>query len=106
VNFYSEQRGSFTDRENIDLALVFATHAALALSSSRVVSNLETAVTSRHRIGMAQGIMMERYGLDAAGSFAALQRLSSVHNRKLRDLAEEIVDTREIPLRQDETEAW
>ncbi|TGO03869.1 GAF and ANTAR domain-containing protein [Serinibacter arcticus] len=106
VNFYSEDHGRFTDRENIDLALVFTTHAALALSSAQLVTNLETAVTSRHMIGMAQGIMMERYSLDTADTFAALQRLSSIHNRKLRDLAEEIVATRTIPLKRDESETW
>ena len=54
-------------------------------------------MASRHVIGMAQGIVMERFGLDEDRSFAFLSRLSSHQNRKLRDLAGDLVRTRTIP---------
>lgn len=98
MNFYAQDVGRFSDPEQLDLALIFATHAALALSSARLVTDLETAVTSRHLIGMAQGILMERYRIKPDEAFAVLRRLSSIHNRKLRVLAEDIVTTREVPL--------
>ena len=103
LNVYSEQPGGFADRDVVDLALVYAVHATTALVSARRASTLQTAVTSRHVIGMAQGIAMERYGIDQHQSFELLRRLSSTTNIKLRDVAAEIVETRAIP-HQRETE--
>lgn len=98
LNIYAEPSGAFADHDDIDLTVVFATHAALALTSARLVDELETAVSSRHTIGMAQGLLMERYGLEADQAFALLRRLSSVHNVKLRVLAAGIIATRAVPL--------
>lgn len=97
LNIYSTQPGAFADRDDIDTAVVFAVHAANALKTARLVTGLETALGSRHDIGMAQGILVERYGLTVEQSFAVLQRLSQHLNRKLRDLAADIVRTREVP---------
>ena len=97
LNLYSRRRGAFADRDVVDLALVYAVHATTALSSARRASTLQTAVSSRHVIGMAQGIAMERYGIDQHQSFELLRRLSSTTNVKLRDVATQIVETRAIP---------
>ncbi len=97
LNLYSARPGRFVDPEMVDLAALFAVHAANALSSARTLAGLETAMSSRHVIGMAQGILMERYGLDEQQAFAFLSRLSSHHNRKLRDLAGDLVRTRSVP---------
>jgi GAF domain-containing protein len=97
LNLYSGTTGAFADRDVVDLALVYAVHATTALSSARRASTLQTAVSSRHVIGMAQGIAMERYGIDQHQSFELLRRLSSTTNVKLRDVAAQIVETRTIP---------
>ncbi|MCF6377872.1 GAF and ANTAR domain-containing protein [Nocardioides KLBMP 9356] len=97
LNLYSEEAGGFADRDVVDLALVYAVHATTALSSARRTSTLQTAVSSRHVIGMAQGIAMERYDIDQHQSFELLRRLSSTTNVKLRDVAHQIVETRTIP---------
>ena len=97
LNLYSEERSGFADRDVVDIALVYAVHATTALSSARRASTLQTAVSSRHVIGMAQGIAMERYGIDQHQSFELLRRLSSTTNVKLRDVAAQIVQTRSIP---------
>lgn len=97
LNLYSSRTGAFADRDVVDLALVYAVHATTALSSARRTSTLQTAVSSRHVIGMAQGIAMERYGIDQHQSFELLRRLSSTTNVKLRDVATQIVETRAIP---------
>ena len=97
LNLYSEERSGFADRDVVDLALVYAVHATNALSSARRAATLQTAVSSRHVIGMAQGIAMERYGIDQHQSFELLRRLSSTTNVKLRDVAAQIVQTRSIP---------
>ncbi|WP_210439651.1 GAF and ANTAR domain-containing protein [Nocardioides xinjiangensis] len=97
LNVYSSHAGAFADRDVVDLALVYAVHATTALSSARRTTTLQTAISSRHVIGMAQGIAMERYGIDQHQSFELLRRLSSTTNVKLRDVAAQIVETRAIP---------
>lgn len=97
LNLYSSKRGAFADPAEVEVALLFGIHAANALSSARLVSGLEAALGSRHEIGMAQGILIERYGLTVEQSFAFLRRLSQNLNRKLNDVAREIVATKSIP---------
>jgi hypothetical protein len=97
LNFYTDVTGAFVDPETVDLAQVYAVHAANALSAAQLVSGLQTALTSRHTIGLAQGILMERYRLDREHSFELLRRTSSVHNVKLREVAEGVVDTGVLP---------
>lgn len=97
LTFYSADAGAFVDPETVDLAQVYAVHAANALSSATLVTGLQTALSSRHTIGLAQGILMERYRLDPQRSFELLRRTSSVHNLKLRDVAAAVVDTGSLP---------
>jgi hypothetical protein len=97
LNLYSRTPHSFRDRDELDQCLVYAVHAANALSAARASDDLHTAMTTRHTIGMAQGIVMERYGLDQQQSFELLRRLSSTSNTKLRVVADSIVRTRQVP---------
>lgn len=92
-----DEPGAFGDRDVVDLALVYAVHATTALASARRATTLRAAVSSRHVIGMAQGIAMERYDIDQQQSFELLRRLSSTTNVKLRDIAKQIVETGAIP---------
>ena len=97
LTLYSAELGGFAERGVVDLVLAYAVLSGAALSSVRRTSSLQAAVGSRHVIGMAQGIAMERYGIDQRQSFELLRRLSSTTNVKLRDVAAEIVETRTIP---------
>lgn len=97
LNVYSRENDDFSDRDVIDQVTVYAVHAANALASAQLADGLTTALTSRHTIGMAQGIVMERYGLTENQSFALLRRLSATSNTKLRDVAAELVRTRQLP---------
>jgi AmiR/NasT family two-component response regulator len=56
------------------------------------VRHLVTALEHRTVIGQATGIVMERYGLDPQAAFAVLLRISSHRNRKVYEIAEELVD--------------
>jgi hypothetical protein len=47
---------------------------------------------------MAQGIVRERFGLDADQAFNLLRRLSSTSNVKVSQIAREIVETRRLPV--------
>ena len=94
LNLYStEQEEIAPDAESI--AEVFAAHAAVALGHARQVSDLQQALVSGRTIGMAIGIVMERYQLDRDRAFAFLARASSHGNVKLRDVAQEVVDKAE-----------
>lgn len=74
-----------------DVALLYATHAAAALDAAKIITGLEAALGTRHQIGVAQGILMERHGLTAARAFAVLQRYSSTSNERLSDVAAQVV---------------
>jgi GAF domain-containing protein len=96
INLYGRARGSFVD-DAYDLALIYAVHASIAMQASRTVSGLQTALGSRHQIGLAQGILMERYGLSIDRAFETLARLASTSNTKLRDVAARVVEGKELP---------
>jgi hypothetical protein len=83
---------------------IFAAHAALALLTSRSqasdrdkVDHLQTALGTREIIGQAQGILMEREKITADQAFTLLRRASQALNIKLRDVAQELVDTGTVP---------
>lgn len=61
------------------------------------VAQLEVGLRSSRRIGIAIGVVMERYRLSAEEAFGVLQRLSQERNEKLRAIAERIVETGELP---------
>jgi AmiR/NasT family two-component response regulator len=54
---------------------------------------LQRALVSNRRIGMAMGILMERHRLTEEQAFDRLRALSQQSNVKLRDVAEQIVYT-------------
>jgi GAF domain-containing protein len=92
LNLYATQVDEI-DPEVIHMAQLFASHAALALGHARVEENLLQAMTTRQRIGVAVGIVMERYGLDEQRAFQYLARVSQNSNVKLREIADEVVDS-------------
>lgn len=90
LNLYHRQPHAYDD-EDVALARIFAAHASVALAASSNDANLRRAVDSRHIIGQAQGVLMERFGLDDTRAFGVLRRLSQDSNIKLRDVAKQIV---------------
>ena len=89
LNLYSTKVGAFDDLSS--LSALFAHQAGQAISYAHELTTLADAVRSRTVIGQAVGLVMERFQLDEERAFAFLQRLSSHQNRKLRDIAEELV---------------
>lgn len=90
LNFYAVEPG--VDPDAIQLAELFAAHAAIALGRSRHEHQLKESVASRQAIGTAVGIIMERYRLTEDRAFQFLVRASSTSNIRLRAIAQEIVD--------------
>lgn len=96
INLYWTRPRQFT-ADDLAFANIFARHAALALSRSLDEARLNVALDSRKLIGQAQGILMERYGLDEPRAFEVLRRYSQDHNLKLRLVAEHLIATRQLP---------
>lgn len=96
LNLYSARPHAY-DSDSVDLALVFASHAATAINNSQLVSGLQTALQSRHLIGVAQGILMSQYDMGLETAFEVLRRYSSHTNVKLRDVALRVVELRALP---------
>ena len=97
ASLYGRAPSAFADPGVRELALLFARHAGAALGAAREISGLETALESRHTIGVAQGVLMERYGLTVDAAFDVLLRSSSTANVKLRDIAAEVVSSGSLP---------
>ncbi|WP_110181007.1 GAF and ANTAR domain-containing protein [Nocardioides solisilvae] len=81
------------DPDDVHLAELFATHAAIALGRVRVEDQLNEAVATRKMIGQAVGIVTERYRIDDDRAFQFLVRVSQNSNVKLRVIAQEVVDS-------------
>lgn len=98
LNLYWSTPTTFTS-DDLAYANIFAVHAAVALANSLRDAQLSTALDARKVIGQAQGILMERYGLTTEQAFEVLRRYSQDHNVKLRLVAEQLVATRQFPVR-------
>jgi GAF domain-containing protein len=96
INVYWTQPHTVT-ADDVGYASILARHAALALSSAMQEAGLNVALDTRKLIGQAQGILMERFGLDEPQAFEVLRRYSQDHNLKLRRVAEHLVATRKLP---------
>ena len=93
LNLYSRTPNAFDD-ESEQVGLLFASHAAVAFAGVRKEAQLAQAVVSRDLIGQAKGILMERYKISPERAFLVLTRVSQNSNRKLNDIANELVPSR------------
>lgn len=82
------------DGESETVGMVLAAHAAAAIIASREGDQLQSALTTRDRIGQAKGIIMERFDVDDVQAFGMLRQLSQDSNVKLIDVAQQVIDTR------------
>jgi transcriptional regulator with GAF, ATPase, and Fis domain len=91
LNLYARRPGAFTE----DIATagwLLASHAAVALADARTIDQLAHALETRHAIGEAMGMLMERHGMSDEDAFSVLRNISQHHNIKLRDVAQQIRD--------------
>jgi GAF domain-containing protein len=93
LNLFAFKPNAF-DAEDETTGVVLAAHAAAAILASRQGEQLESALSTRDRIGQAKGIIMERFGVDDVQAFEMLRRLSQDGNTRLIDIAQRVIDTR------------
>ncbi|MCZ2813119.1 GAF and ANTAR domain-containing protein [Modestobacter sp. VKM Ac-2979] len=102
LNIYATEAQVF-DESVRTAATKFARAASVAVnnmhayqSARDVADNLEVALQSRAVIDQAKGILMERHKFTADQAFQFLAHTSQGLNRKLRDVAEHLVQTGEV----------
>ncbi|WAP54443.1 GAF and ANTAR domain-containing protein [Streptomyces sp. S465] len=89
LNLYSRRPAAFT-KASETAGWLLASHAAVAFSSARTADQLQQALETRHTIGEAMGILMERLKITEDDAFALMRRVSQERNVKLRDIARQI----------------
>ena len=98
LNLYAVEAKAFDD-EARDTARAFASYVAVAVQNMQLyettrelAENLDAAMRSRAVIEQAKGILMSQRRCDATEAFGILATASQRSNRKLRDIAQAIVD--------------
>lgn len=98
LNLYSRRSDAFSS-EVVAVGELLAAHASLAISaatayfsSRRLADQMRQALESRAVIEQAKGVLMALQGGTADEAFDALVSRSQRSNRKLRDVAQALVD--------------
>lgn len=98
LNMYSGTVPAFP-KEQMETAQMFAEQAAVVLANGLAYDNsttlnvrLQEALLSRDVIGQAKGLIMAQEGCGSEEAFGRLRLQSQRENRKLRTIAQEIVD--------------
>jgi GAF domain-containing protein len=99
LNIYGFQRAADFNDGEIERARVFAAQAATALAltlrhieQGQHATQLEDALQSRSVIDQAIGILMAQQKCDSETAFALLRKHSQNHNKRLRDVAREMIE--------------
>jgi GAF domain-containing protein len=96
LGLYSPVPDGFS-ADDVAIADILARHASIAVANARKEENLAAAVDARKLVGQAMGILMERFDLKEDQAFAVLRRYSQDTNTKLRDVAQQLIETRKLP---------
>ena len=103
LNIYSRRPHAF-DEPAIELARGFAGYAAVAIANSQLYETtaalarqMEEAMASRAVIEQAKGLIMGQRRCSAEAAFELLVQASSRSNRKLRDVAADLIGAVQRP---------
>ncbi|WP_328994330.1 GAF and ANTAR domain-containing protein [Kribbella sp. NBC_01245] len=96
LSLYSTEVDAFSN-DDLAVAHILAWHASIAVAAARHQASMVQAIDARKLVGQAMGILMMKFDVDGDRAFAILKRYSQDNNRKLRDVAQEVVDTRKLP---------
>ncbi len=102
LNFYARSEKAFSEDDE-KTAQTFALQAAVVLANTQAYwgahdlsEQLEVAMVSRAAIEQAKGVIIEQSGVTSGEAFQLLKRASQRENRKLREIAVEIVRHAEL----------
>ncbi|AWB93466.1 GAF and ANTAR domain-containing protein [Aeromicrobium chenweiae] len=94
LDVYADRPSAFT-RADEEIVEMLAAHATAAYAAAERAEGLSSALDSRTVIGQAQGILMQKFDIDADAAFDFLKRISQHQNERLHAVAEAIVVQRE-----------
>ncbi|WP_246080213.1 GAF and ANTAR domain-containing protein [Modestobacter altitudinis] len=104
LNLYAQTPDGF-DEDSRSVAVAFGPYAAVAAgnvyayqSARKLADGQQAALASRAVIEQAKGVLIERYKVTPDHAFRLLVLASMNANRKLRDVAEDLVHTGELPV--------
>jgi hypothetical protein len=100
LNLYATKPEAFDEVDETMLGLV-ATHGALAISSAhqrRRADGVSAALLSNRDIGAAIGVLMARMLITREQAFDLMRIASQRSNRKLRDIAHDVLETGTLAL--------
>ena len=99
LNLYSKQLDAF-DSDALAVGELLAAHASLAISAATayysnrdLADQMRQALESRAVIEQAKGVLMAQHGIGADAAFGRLVERSQHENRKLREVAQRLVDS-------------
>lgn len=98
VKVYATEPQAFTERSRAVLELlarqaaVLLKHATTAEQAKKLSEDLRRTLHSRDVIGMAKGILMERFGLDADAAARHLMKQAVSEDRTLGEIAAGLVE--------------
>lgn len=96
LSVYADRPCAFSvDSDRV--ARLLALYAGIALDTEAVRRDLRSAARARDLIGQAKGILMERLHLPPDQAFATLAARSAATGSTLRDVAERLVASGELP---------
>jgi ANTAR domain/GAF domain len=99
LNLYASKPVAFDEVDETVLGLV-ATHGALAVTAAqqrRRADGLSAALQSNRDIGAALGVLMARLLVTREQAFDLMRIASQRTNRKLRDIAQDVLDSGTLP---------
>jgi GAF domain-containing protein len=98
LNLYGRRAAAFDDDAE-RIGIMFASQAAVVLANAQLhqacvdlTGQLEAALVSRAVIEQAKGVLMGRDHCDAEEAFLRMRRRSQHENRKVRDIARDLVE--------------
>ena len=88
------------DERRVETGRLFAAQASIVMANTQAYwdarslnDQLHQAIESREAIEQAKGIVMARHGVDPEEAFRLLAEQSQRSNRRVRDLAVELVES-------------
>jgi hypothetical protein len=100
LNFYSSAPGAF-DEAAVAVGAIFASYASLTMLNSLQgdrIMHLNRALETNREIGVAIGILMARTLTTQDEAFDRLRVASQHLHLKLRDIAQQVIHTGELPV--------
>ncbi|GAB4064332.1 hypothetical protein GCM10028777_10240 [Angustibacter speluncae] len=97
LSVFAPAPGAFDDDQVAARLRSYAVQAVTALRVAGQLAGLRSAMDSRHRIGLAQGILMARHAWTTDEAFDLLTAAARSNNARFTDVVDAVVEQGELP---------